>query len=123
MRRRRTPITVVLAAALLTSLFGAPISPAAAAEGVAFEAADDLDPSPGNGFEILNKPTSMDWGPDQRLYVSEQFGLIRIFDVTRSAGGDFSATEAADSPIALVRDDIPNHNDDGALFVGAGSSR
>jgi hypothetical protein len=58
----------------------------------------------------LDKPTSIAWGPDGRLYVSEQNGLIRAFSVDRDAGGELTVTD--DETITAVRD-IPNHDDDG----------
>jgi len=56
--------------------------------------------------------TSMAFGPDGRLYVAQQDGLIRIYDVTQPVPGQWSAVEA--QTISLIKD-IPNHNDDGSL--------
>jgi N-acetylneuraminic acid mutarotase len=60
----------------------------------------------------LTNPTSLQFGPDGRLYVAEQGGLIKAFSVTRNAANSYTAT--ATETISLVHD-IPNHNDDGAL--------
>ena len=60
----------------------------------------------------LSEPTSLDFGPDGRLYVSERTGSIYAYTVDK-IGNSYQvlATEIID----LVKD-IPNHNDvDGAL--------
>ena len=59
----------------------------------------------------IDNPTSLEFGPDGRLYVAQQNGLIKIFTVQEASGGGFEATAA--ETIALVRD-MPNHDDDGA---------
>src|SRR5262245_53273654 len=60
----------------------------------------------------LTNPTSLQFGPDNRLYVAQQDGTIQIYTVTRSGANAYvvSATQT----ITSVRD-IPNHNDDGTL--------
>jgi hypothetical protein len=58
----------------------------------------------------LDKPTSLAWGPDGRLYVSEQDGLIRAFSIERAVAGELMVTD--DETISAVRD-LPNHDDDG----------
>jgi N-acetylneuraminic acid mutarotase len=60
----------------------------------------------------INNPTSLQFGPDGRLYVAEQGGAIYAYTVTRAGKGDFKIT--ATETITLVRD-IPNHDDDGKL--------
>ena len=62
-----------------------------------------------SGTALLN-PTALQFGPDNRLYVTQQNGTILIYTVTRSAPNSYvvSATET----ITLVRD-MPNRNDDG----------
>ena len=61
-------------------------------------------------------PTALQFGPDDRLYVSQQDGTIRAFTVQRSAPGDYDivATEL----IELVKTGTPNHNDDGSACSG-----
>lgn len=68
----------------------------------------------------LNNPTSLQFGPDGRLYVSQQNGLIRSFNLKAITDNDGNITKfvlnntgGADST-DLVQD-IPNHNDDGSL--------
>lgn len=62
--------------------------------------------------EISSRPTSLQFGPDNRLYVAQQDGLINVYSVDRFGVGDYSvvATETID----LIQQ-IPNHNDDGTL--------
>ena len=56
------------------------------------------------------RPTSLQFGPDGRLYVADMLGLIKIYDVERRAANNYEVS--ASETITLVRD-IPNHDDDG----------
>jgi len=60
----------------------------------------------------LKKPTSLQFGPDGRLYVSQQDGTIKVFTIKRNAPNDYSvvSTEIID----LIKR-IPNHDDNGIL--------
>ncbi len=58
------------------------------------------------------KPTSLQFGPDGRLYVAQQTGLIKAYGVARTGANQYTVT--ATETIGLVNA-IPNHNDDGAL--------
>jgi hypothetical protein len=60
----------------------------------------------------LSNPTTLQFGPDGRLYVAQQDGLIKIYDVTQSVAGQWSAVEA--QTLSLIKN-IPNYNDDGLL--------
>ncbi len=60
----------------------------------------------------LSNPTSLQFGPDGRLYVAQQDGLIRVYDVTQPSPGQWTAAEA--QTIGLIRS-LPNHDDDGSL--------
>jgi len=60
---------------------------------------------------ILDRPTSLQLGPDGRLYVSQQDGLIKAFTVVRRAAGDYRVT--ATETIGAIQS-IPNHDDDGS---------
>lgn len=57
---------------------------------------------------IANNPTSLQFGPDGRLYVAEQYGRILAYKVVRKGTNDYhiSAIEI----IELVKN-IPNYND------------
>ena len=56
------------------------------------------------------KPTSLQFGPDGRLYVADMLGLIKVYDVERDGDNDYRVT--AVETIESIRD-IPNHDDDG----------
>ncbi|MFZ5779478.1 MAG: PQQ-dependent sugar dehydrogenase, partial [Pseudomonadota bacterium] len=60
----------------------------------------------------LSNPTTLQFGPDGRLYVAQQDGLITIYDVTQPEPGQWSAVEV--ETLDIIRA-IPNHDDDGAL--------
>ena len=62
--------------------------------------------------ETSTDPTSLQFGPDGRLYVSQQNGLIKVYTVVRNGVSDYAVT--ATETITLIKD-IPNHNDDGTL--------
>jgi len=64
-----------------------------------------------NGVSIVN-PSSLQFGPDGRLYVSQGDGTIKAFTVVRNGANNYSVT--ATETISLIHD-IPNHNDDGTL--------
>jgi len=64
------------------------------------------------GATGLDNPTSLAHGPDGRLYVSQQNGLLRAYTITRSGPNQYSVS--AEETISLVQS-IPNHNDDGTL--------
>lgn len=55
-------------------------------------------------------PTTLQWGPDGRLYVGQFDGSINIYGVTRTATNSYSVTST--ETITSVRD-VPNHDDDG----------
>ncbi len=60
-------------------------------------------------------PTSLQFGPDGRLYVAEKDGRILAMTVSRDAANTYTAV--ATESILVVRD-IPNHDDDGQLAPG-----
>ena len=60
----------------------------------------------------VSSPTSIQWGPDGKLYVAQQDGTIQVMTVSEPSPGQFSVTEQAS--LTLIKD-IPNHNDDGTL--------
>ena len=68
-------------------------------------------PSSLSGGTILN-PTSLQFGPDGRLYVAQQNGIIKVFTVKRNGSNSYTVT--ATETINLINL-IPNHNDDGTL--------
>lgn len=54
--------------------------------------------------------TTLQFGPDGRLYVGQQNGLIKAYTVERRGPGDYAVT--ATETIEAIQD-IPNHDDDG----------
>lgn len=65
----------------------------------------------GLGGETLNNPTSLQFGPDGRLYVSQQNGTIYAYNVIRNGEDDYQVGET--ETINIVKN-IENHNDDGS---------
>ena len=68
------------------------------------------------GPAVLSNPTSLQFGPDGRLYVSEQNGTINDFTVT-TQNGEYVATDhevLLTASGAEVVKSIQNHNDDGS---------
>ncbi|MCA9294236.1 MAG: PQQ-dependent sugar dehydrogenase [Phycisphaerales bacterium] len=60
----------------------------------------------------LEYPTSLQFGPDDRLYVAQQDGKIRVYTIARTAPGQY--TVLASETITLVHT-LQNHNDNGAI--------
>jgi hypothetical protein len=60
----------------------------------------------------LSNPTSLEFGPDDRLYVSQQNGTIKAYDIVRNGPNNYAITET--ETINLITD-IQNHNDDGTV--------
>jgi len=56
------------------------------------------------------KPTTLQFGPDGKLYVGEQSGLLHQYTVVREAGNTYKAT--AKNTTDLIQT-IPNHDDNG----------
>ncbi|GAA4341533.1 malectin domain-containing carbohydrate-binding protein [Flaviaesturariibacter amylovorans] len=64
-----------------------------------------------NTATVFN-PTSIQFGPDGRLYVSEQAGWIRIYTIRKNGPNNYEVTGF--QTIGLINQ-IPNHNDDGSV--------
>ncbi len=67
------------------------------------------------GPGVLSNPTSLEFGPDNRLYVAQQNGTIKAFTIN-SSGGKYVPT--AEETLTLpggaeVVNSIANHDDDG----------
>jgi hypothetical protein len=58
-----------------------------------------------------DRPTSLQFGPDGRLYVSQQDGAIKVFTVVRRRTNEYAV--AAEETIKAIQS-IPNHDDDGS---------
>lgn len=57
-----------------------------------------------------SRPTVLQFGPDERLYVAQQDGLIKAYTIARNGPRAYQVT--ATEAISLVRR-LPNHDDDG----------
>ncbi|GIV33216.1 MAG: hypothetical protein KatS3mg031_0751 [Chitinophagales bacterium] len=62
--------------------------------------------------ENLSNPTSLQFGPDGRLYVAQQNGAILVYTIVKNAPNNYQVV--ATEVINLIQQ-IPNHNDDGSL--------
>src|SRR5688572_5400958 len=62
--------------------------------------------------ETSTRTTSLQFGPDGRLYVADQSGVIRVYTIARNGPDNYSVT--ATQTINSIQS-IPNHNDDGSL--------
>lgn len=60
----------------------------------------------------LNNPTSLQFGPDGRLYVAQQNGIIKVFTIQRNSPNNYSIVNS--QQIDLIAQ-MPNRNDDGSL--------
>ncbi len=60
-------------------------------------------------------PTSLQFGPDGRLYVAQRNGQIKAYTVVRNGANNYSVTQT--ETIDLIRT-IQNHNDDGSPHIG-----
>ncbi|GGK67992.1 hypothetical protein GCM10011405_14940 [Rufibacter glacialis] len=63
----------------------------------------------------LDNPTSLQFGPDGRLYVAQQNGFIFALTIAKNGANNYSVT--AQESINLINL-IPNHDDDGNLAPG-----
>jgi glucose/arabinose dehydrogenase len=109
-----TPTSVASDVATLTiphSAAGSPLSITLSGAGVAQIPISFGKSELGNAAS-LSRPTSMQFGPDERLYVSQQNGLIHAYTVVQNGPNDYQVV--ADEVISLIQQ-IPNHNDDGLL--------
>ena len=60
----------------------------------------------------LDRATSLQFGPDGRLYVLHQDGTLRIYGVVRDGANDYRVTSTS---TVLAIKNLANHNDNGAL--------
>jgi hypothetical protein len=67
------------------------------------------------GTTGLDRPTSLQFGPDGRLYVSQQEGVIRAYTINRTGANDYDVVA---QEIITIVSNMPNRNDNGALNGG-----
>jgi hypothetical protein len=60
----------------------------------------------------LTSPTSLQFGPDGKLYVTQQNGTILIYGITRNGPNSYVVNST--QTITSIRD-IPNHDDNGPV--------
>ena len=99
---------VAVAIATLSLALGADRSGAQVAPNISFGKG-------GLAGETSTNPTSLQFGPDGRLYVAQQNGIIKAYTVKRNAANDYAVT--ATETITAIQS-IPNHDDDGSLNTG-----
>lgn len=63
-----------------------------------------------NTTQEITRGTSLQFGPDGKLYVAEMDGPIHVFAITRNGKNNYSGNKL--ETINLIKD-VPNHNDDG----------
>jgi uncharacterized repeat protein (TIGR02543 family) len=64
-----------------------------------------------SGYTLTNG-TSLQFGPDGRLYVTQQNGIIRVFTVQRNAANNYQVVK---TEVINLINQIPNRNDDGSV--------
>ncbi|WP_162558723.1 PKD domain-containing protein [Robertkochia solimangrovi] len=65
----------------------------------------------------INNPTSIDFGPNGKLYVSQQNGVIYEYEIERDEAdaGNGTYTVINSTAISEIKNNIFNHNDDGTV--------
>jgi len=113
-RTKRPSALVPVISLIALWLFGSAIT-VDAQNGVSFKAPTNLV------GESLSNPTSLQFGPDGRLYVAQQNGQIKIYTIQRNAPSNPSQSGSyvvtATETLTLVQQ-IPNYNDDGTRNTG-----
>ncbi len=82
----------------------------------AFSYAQSFSSTGLNGINVEN-PTSLDFGPNGKLYVSQQDGTLYEYTVSRdnADAGQGTYSVADTKVISVIKTGVPNHNDDGSI--------
>lgn len=64
-----------------------------------------------NANQLITRGTTLQFGPDNKLYVGEMTGTIYAFTITRNGKDNYTGTLV--DTITLVKN-VPNHDDDGS---------
>jgi len=67
--------------------------------------------------ETVTKATSLQFGPDARLYVAQQNGVIHAYTIARQGPNDYVASS---TQVINLINNMPNRNDDGSLSTTTG---
>ena len=59
-------------------------------------------------------PTSLQFGPDDKLYVADRFGDIYIYDIVRNGPNDYAVTS---TELITTVTNMENHDDDGTVVA------
>jgi N-acetylneuraminic acid mutarotase len=65
--------------------------------------------------ETSSQPTSLQFGPDGKLYVAQQNGVIKVYGVARNGKDSYAVTST--QTITSIQS-MPNRNDDGTINPG-----
>ncbi len=73
-----------------------------------------------NGFTGVNNGTALQFGPDGKLYVAEEDGLIKVYTIQRNGLANYAVNAAQTINLVQV---IPNHNDNDGSAATATTTR
>ncbi|MGJ3239826.1 MAG: choice-of-anchor D domain-containing protein [Anaerolineae bacterium] len=70
------------------------------------------------GLTGIGNPTTLQFGPDDRLYVAQRYGTIFALTIERLGPGNYNVVDQEE--IDLIWEDIPNRDDDGTINQSTG---
>ncbi|MEQ9031364.1 MAG: malectin domain-containing carbohydrate-binding protein, partial [Aggregatilineales bacterium] len=113
-RWRKTRLITISLFVVILSILSLSISGTASAQGQSLSDQFPFSSDTLNG-ETVSNPTSLQFGPDNRLYISQQNAVIYAYTIERdnAAPGFGEYTVSSVETINLIKFNTPNHNDDG----------